>query len=197
MNLLYQMVQIFYWLDLSIWLGSMVFLAVAAPVVFQVARRLEAKSERYSDPALADEQTTIVGGGIVGALLARLGQVQMICATALLPLMLLQFLMIDLAGTNLAAAGVRFALWLVAVMVLLYEWRSHYPRTLALRQKYLENAGDPDVANPARDAFDREHRRSEQLFLVTVCVLIGLVMLSANISPRGKVLTPTAPSSVE
>lgn len=184
MILLYQAVQILYWLVLSSWFGSLMFLALAAPIVFRTVRKLEVRSGLYTDPSLQDDQTSIVAGDIVGSILARLAQLQMMCAVALLPLMILQLLLINLAGPNLIAALLRAVLWLILVVLLQYEWRSHYPRTWKLRQEFLNNADDPDVANPAREAFEREHRRSEQLFLVTICLLIGMVMLSANITPR-------------
>lgn len=184
MILLYQAVQIFYWLFLSLWLGGMVFLAFSAPVIFRVVRRLEVRSGVYTDPNLIDEQTEVVAGEIVGTLLARVGQVQMICVTALLPLMAVQLMLIDLTGSNLGAAAVRLLLWLVALVVLIYEWRVHYPRTWALRKEFLAEAGNPEKADLSRSAFEREHRRSEQLFLVMVCIVVGLVMLSANITPR-------------
>ena len=187
MSLAYQAVQIFYWLVLSVWLGSMVFLAAAAPAVFRAIKNLDARSGKHSDPAFDEEQTTIVAGGVMGSLLNRLTQIQLICAGAMLPLMVGQILLIDLTSTNGIAAIVRAALWLIALMILLYEWRIHHPHTWALRQQYLDNPDDPEVSGRAREQFDREQRHSEQLFQITVFILIGLVVLSANIQPRSRV----------
>lgn len=195
MILLYQAVQILYWLVLSAWFGSLVFLVLAAPIVFRTVRKLEVRSGLYSDPSLQDEQTTIVAGDIVGAVLARLAQLQMVCAIALLPLMIAQLLLINLAGSNLVAAALRISLLLITIVLLHYEWRAHYPRTWRLRQEFLNNTDDPDAANTAREAFEKEHRRSEQMFLVTICLLIGLVMLSANITPRSYTSSPV-PSQI-
>ncbi len=130
----------------------------------------------------------------MGSLLNRLTQIQLICASAMLPLMLGQILLIDLTSTNRTAAMVRAVLWLFAVIILIYEWRIHHPRTWALRQKYLDNADDPEVSAQAREQFDREQRHGEQLFQITVFILIGLVVLSANIQPRPRV---SAASPVE
>ena len=190
MTLIYQAVQILYWLVLCIWLGGMIFLAVAAPIIFRVVRRLDVRSGRHTDPNLIDEQTSVVGGEIVGTLLARMGQVEMLCATVMLPLMIAQLFLIDLAGTNFIAAMLRFGLFAVALALLTYEWRLHYPRTWELRRRLLANAGEPDKANPLREAFEREHRRSEQLFLAMICVVVGMVMLSANILPRTTIAVP-------
>ncbi len=194
MSLAYQAVQILYWLVLSVWLGSMVFLAAGAPAIFRAVKDLDARSGKHSDPALDEEQTTIVAGGVMGSLLNRLTQIQLICASAMLPLMLGQILLIDLTSTNRTAAMVRAVLWLFAVIILIYEWRIHHPRTWALRQKYLDNADDPEVSAQAREQFDREQRHGEQLFQITVFILIGLVVLSANIQPRPRV---SAASPVE
>lgn len=184
MSLAYQAVQILYWLVLSVWLGSMLFLAAGAPAVFRAIKNLDARSGKHSDPAFDEEQTTIVAGGVMGSLLNRLTQIQLICATAMLPLMVGQVLLIDLTSTNRTAAIVRAALWLAAVLIVLYQWRIHHPRTWALRQQYLDNPDDPEVSGRAREQFDREQRRAEQLFQITVFILIGLVVLSANIQPR-------------
>lgn len=195
MILLYQAVQILYWLTLSVWLGCTVFLAVGAPVIFRVVRRLEVRSSKYADPALDESQTEVVAGEIVGTLLARLGQVQMICAIAIFPMLLLQLFLVDLTGNNFTMALLRFVLWIVLVALLVYEWRSHYPRTWHLRQQFLDSIGDEEASGPAREAFEREHRRSEQLFLINICLLIGLVMMSANVTPRAgsTALSPVAP----
>lgn len=191
MDQFYQGIQIVYWLTLSIWLGSSVFLALAAPVVFRVVRRLDVRVPRYSSPNLADEQVTIVAGEIVGALLARLGQIQMVCAAILLPMLLAQFITIDLTGANLTAALIRDGLWALATLLLAYQWRIHFPRTWAIRQAYLDHADEPEVANVLKDQFDREHRRSGTLFQITVFALLGLVVISGNISPR-RAHTPAA-----
>lgn len=184
MSLGYQTVQILYWLVLSVWLGSMIFLAAGAPVIFRAVQRLDGRSGKYADPALDEEQTTIVAGGVVGSLMDRLMQIQLICAGAMLPLLIGQLLLIDLTATNRLVAAVRVALWLVAAAVAVYEWKFHYPQTWAYRQKYLEHADDPETSNTAREQFHREQHFSEILFQVTVFLLIGLVVLSANIQPR-------------
>ena len=91
---------------------------------------------------------------------------------------------VNIEGSNFIAAILRMVLWLITIVLLHYEWRWHYPRTWHLRQEFLANAANPDVANPAREAFEHEHRRSERLFLMTICLLAGMIMLSANITPR-------------
>ena len=181
---LYQAVQILYWLVLATWLGSMVFLGAAAPVIFRVARRLEVKVPQYDTEHLKEEQPTILAGEMVGAMLARLGQIQMLCAMVLFPLLIAQMGLVNLAGSNLWAALIRGALWLAAVVVLNIEWRWHYPKVWELRKEYLKNADKPEVADELKRHFDREHHRSEMFFQVTVFLLIGLVMFSANMSPR-------------
>jgi hypothetical protein len=187
MSLAYQAVQILYWLALSVWLGSMVFLAAGAPAIFRAVRNLDARSGKHSDPALDEQQTTIVAGGVIGSLLDRLMQIQLVCAGAMLPLMVGQLLLIDLTATNRTAAIIRAVLWLLALGIFLYDWRIHHPRTWALRQRYLDNADDPEVSGQAREQFHRQQRRGDLLFQITVFLLIGLVVLSANIQPRPRV----------
>ena len=92
MTLIYQAVQILYWLVLSGWFGALLFIVVAAPVIFRVVRKLEVRSGLYADPSLDDDQTSIVAGEIVGTMLARLAQIQMLCGIILLPLMIAQLL---------------------------------------------------------------------------------------------------------
>ena len=59
-----------------------------------------------------------------------------------------------------------------------------WPRLLRHRQTYLDHADEPEVANPAKDRFDLEHRRSVTLLSVALFLLMGLILFSANISPR-------------
>ena len=186
MSYAYQVVQIVYWLILATWLGSMVFLAAAAPVVFRTARELDVRVPRYSSANLIDQQGTIVGGAIVGSLLGRLAQIQIICDIAMLPLLLAQCFVADFSGPQQTATLLRLALWLMASGLLFYEWRWHYPRAWQLRETYLQHADEPEIANVAKEQFDHEHHRSEVIYQAGVFVLIGMVMFSANIMPRGK-----------
>lgn len=197
MTYLYQAVQILYWLVLSTWLGSMVFLALAAPVIFRVARRLDVKVPKYSDGALRDEQPTILAGEMVGAMLARLAQIQMLCASLMFPLLIGQLGLANIAGTNLFAAIIRLSLWLSAVVILNIEWRWHYPKTWQLREAYLASSETPEAAATLRTRFEKEHHRSETFFQATVFLLIGMVMFSANVTPKATVeIAPAAPATL-
>lgn len=186
----FQIVQILYWLVLASWLGGMVFMALAAPVVFAVLRRMNVRVPGYTSMELNEEHPTIAAGEVVGGLLARLAQIQLICAGTLLPLIIAQFLLADLSGPGVAMGVIRLALWAVAVGLLYYEWRIHYPRTWSLRQQYLEHVDTPEKADPAREAFEKEQRRSELVYQATVMVLIGMVMFSAGLMPRGRAVAP-------
>jgi len=184
MSIVYQSIQIFYWLILSLWIGSSVFLGIAAPAIFKSIATLRVRSGLHADPSLDEQQTAIVAGGVMSSLLTRQGRLQLLCAALLMPLMVAQWFVIDLSGNHFIAAAIRFAIWAVLSLLLLYQWLSHYPRTLRHREEFLAAGPDnPEKADAARDAFEREHRRSEQLFMLGVFLLIGLLMLSVNIMP--------------
>ena len=73
-------------------------------------------------------------------------------------------------------------LFIVAVALLIYDWRVVSPRIFEHRQKYIDHADEPEIANPAKEQFDRLHHESVTVLMLELGALLGLVLFSAGIS---------------
>ena len=63
------------------------------------------------------------------------------------------------------------------------------------RQEFIDHADEPEVANPAKDEFDRGQRRSVTLLMAVLFLLLGIILFSGNITPRtpAPLVRPQAP----
>jgi hypothetical protein len=188
--MLFQFVQIIYWLALSTWFGGVLFVAIAAPVIFRTIRRHNPILPAVLSVNLEGQHGTLLAGDIVGNLLARLAHVSAICAAFLLASLIAQFFLIDLTDTNLTFTIFRWVLFGAAGGVVIYHYYVVWPRISLYRQQYIDHADEPDVANPARDQFDREHRRSVTLLQALLFLLLGMILFSASITPRRSAAQP-------
>ena len=187
---LFQLVQIVYWLALSTWFGGVLFVAMAAPVIFRTVRENNPVLPHVLSVNLEGQHGTLLAGSIVGSLLARLAWVQVACGGALLLAIIAHFFVANLTGANETAAIIRTALFFAAGAVALYDGWFLWPQIWRHRQEFIDNADEPDVANPARDQFDRGQRRSVALLMAVLFLLLGVILFSGNITPRR---TPLAP----
>jgi hypothetical protein len=187
---LFQLVQIAYWLALATWFGGVLFIAMSAPVVFRTVAENKPILPHVLSVNLEGQHGTLLAGSIVGNLLARLWRVQMICGGVLLLAFVAQFFLIDLTAGNRTAAAVRSVLFVAAVGVALYDGWVLWPRIWRHRQEYLDHADEPEVANPAKDRFDTDHRLSVTLLTAVLFLLLGIVLFSGNISPKPRERTP-------
>jgi hypothetical protein len=48
---------------------------------------------------------------------------------------------------------------------------------------FIDNADDPDKANPASEKMDQHQRDSEVLLMILVFLLLGIILFSGNIYP--------------
>ncbi len=190
--MLFQLVQIVYWLALATWFGGVLFIAVAAPIIFRTVREAKPLLPDVLSVNLENQHGTLLAGSIVGAILRRLAGLQVICGVVLLAAMGAQWGLIDLQASNFSAAMVRAALAVGATGLALWEWKWRSPRLWRYRQQYIENADDPQIANPAKEQFDRQHVRSQAALQWTLALLLGLILFSSAITPRR---TATAQSS--
>jgi hypothetical protein len=187
----FQVVQILYWLALSTWFGGVLFIAVAAPIIFKTVRDANPIMPGVLSVNLDGQHGTLLAGSIVGNLLSRLGNVQILCGTVLLLTSIGQFFMINLVGQNRVAAILRTCMIGLALAVAAYDRFVVWPRISRYRQEYLEHADDPEVANPAKENFDREHHHSVSLLSGVLFLLLGTILFSANISPGPVAAPPT------
>ncbi len=186
---LYQLIQILYWIALATAFGGVLFVALSAPVIFQTVRDAKPILPHVLSVNLENQHGTLLAGTIVGNLLAKLGKVHLITGLTLLLCIIAQFFLIDLAGGNRTAMLIRIIMFLGAVIAIAYDRLVIWPRLLAHREQYIENADDPDQANPAKEAFDRDHHQSVTLLSVALFCLLGMILFSANISPKWETRT--------
>ncbi|HXE52851.1 MAG TPA: DUF4149 domain-containing protein [Tepidisphaeraceae bacterium] len=179
-GLLFEFVQIVYWLALSTWFGGVLFVAVAAPIIFRTVRESNPLLPTVLSVNLEGQHSTLLAGSIVANLLSVLTRVQLGCAAALLITIAVQ---LGEGWQDWPAAIVRAAMFVAAVVVTVYEWWVLWPRIEKFRNEYIDHADEPEVANPARDEFDRYHRESVYLLNVTLGLLLGLIVFSSNLTP--------------
>jgi len=190
---LYQLVQIMYWIALATAFGGVLFVAIAAPVIFRVVREANPVIPSVLSVNLEGQHGTLLAGTIVSHLLTALARVQLLCGIVLLICMIAQLFLVDLAGSNFTAMIIRVVMFLIAAAVVMFDRLVVWPRIQRFRQEYLDHADEPEIANPAREQFDREHRRSVTLLSIVLFLLLGMILFSANISPaRDRAGAPTA-----
>ena len=176
---LFQLVQIVYWLALSIWLGGLLFVAVAAPVIFRTVRDNDPTLPMVLSVNLEGQHSTLLAGTIVSNLIAMLWRWELGCAALILIAMIVQLA----AGWQDWTTGIPRALMFVgAVVFTIYSWRFVWPSINDARREYIDHADEPDVANPARDQFDRRHRESVLMIWIVLALLLGMVIFSTNIT---------------
>jgi hypothetical protein len=199
----FQLIQIVYWLALSTWFGGVLFVAIAAPVIFRTVRENDPVLTNVLSVNLEGQHSTLLAGSIVRNLLVRLSQIVFGCIALLIVALIGQFFVADLSGggveNNIAAALIRWILCVAAAGETAYDRFVIWPAIENYRKEYIDHADEPEIANPAKDAFDREHRRSMTLLSIVIALLLLLIMYSSNITPR-KIATPAAsmqPSAAE
>ena len=182
--MLFQLVQIVYWLALSTWFGGVLFVAVAAPIIFRTVRESNPVLPDVLSVNLEGQHGTLLAGSIVANLLGMLSRVEIACAAVLMLTIIAQWVMVD-AGHWLSSL-LRAAMLIAAAVIVAYERWHVWPLIIQSRQTYIDHADEPEVANPAKELFDRYHRESVTLLMVVLGLLLGMVLFSADIgSPSG------------
>jgi hypothetical protein len=184
----FEIVQILYWLALATWFGSVLFVAVTAPVIMRAVREANPVMTSVLSVNLEGQHATLLGGSIIGSIVSLLVRVELACAAALVASVIGHWALLPREGTTLLMNLVRAALLLAAIGLLVYRWRVAWPRLWHARQEYLDHADEPDVANPALDRFEHHQREIATVLFVNLTVLLGLILFSANI--RAAILIP-------
>ena len=201
--MLFQLVQIIYWIALSTWFGSVMFIALAAPIIFRTVRENNPILTDVLSVNLEGQHSTLLAGTIVANLIQRLLSVELICGIAVLVALIFQPFVIDLStsssdhplSSSRGAAILRTALYLAAMGIMLYDWLMVWPKVSKNRNEYIEHADEPELANPAKERFDREQQRSLTLLTARVALLMGMILFSANISQPSTTPIQTLTSS--
>lgn len=181
--MLFQLVQILYWLALSTWFGSVLFIAVAAPIIFRSVREMNPILPDVLSVNLRGQHGELLAGTVVGNLLSRLAQIEIVCAGAVLIVLIMHPFVIDTSDANRIPAILRTLMFVCAAALVLIDRFVLWPKIWKARQEYLDHADEPEIANPAKDQFDQEQRRSVMLMQVVLFLLLGMILFSGNISP--------------
>jgi hypothetical protein len=180
---LFQFVQILYWLSLSTWFGGVLFVLLAPPIILKTVRESNPLLPLVLSVNLDGQHGTLLAGSIVSNLLGPVIKAQLACAAAMFVAIVGQWFLVDVYGAALIPPILRSAMFVAAVVFVIYNWRSVWPKVLRYRQEYLDNADDPDKANPALDLFDRYQNESLTIVRNVLFLLLGIILFSANIRP--------------
>lgn len=171
--------QIVYWLALATWFGGALFVAIAAPVVFRTVRENEPVLPTVLSVNLEGQHGTLLAGSIVSNLIGMLSRVVWACAVAMAVAIGVQWAQ---HAQDWPVALVRTVLFVASVVLVIYDRRLVWPRISRSRQDYIDHADEPEVANPARDQFNRYQRESELLLMLQVALLLGIIVFSTSIT---------------
>jgi hypothetical protein len=181
----FSLVQIVYWIALATWFGGVLFIAIAAPIVFRTVKENNPILPTVLSVNLEGQHGSLLAGTIVTNLIAQLTRIELICAGAMLFGLVGQWALSDVGGDNWILPMVRSGMFVAAVGFVLFDRLSLWPRINQYRDQYVEHADEPDIANPANDQFNHYQRESELLLRIRLALLLGLILFSASIRPRG------------
>ena len=180
--MLFQTVQLIYWMSLSTWFGSALFITLAAPVIFKTVRENNPVLSHVLSVNMDGQHSTLLADSIVFSLIQRLFRVELICALALLIALVVQPFVVSVAGGNLGPAIARSLLFVASAAVVYYDWQFLWPKIQSSRSEYIDHADEPEIANPAKDRFDSAQRKSLVLLLIVVGLLMGMILFSSTIA---------------
>jgi hypothetical protein len=180
----FSLLQIVYWIALATWFGGVLFIAVAAPIIFRTVKESNPIIPSVLSVNLEGQHGNLLAGTIVANLISQLVRVEVICAGGLVVGLIGQWALSDVAGQNWLMPMLRTAMAVAAVALAVYDWRVLWPKINRYRDEYIDHADEPEVANPANDQFNHYQRESELLLRVRLALLLGLVLFSSNIAPR-------------
>lgn len=188
--MLFTFVQIFYWLALATWFGAVLFVTMAPPIILRTVRESNPILPGVLSVNLDGQHGTLLSQSIVARLMGPLHRIEVACAIALLVTIVGQWLILRPTGVQVTDPAIRSVLFAAAAGFLVYDWRFVWPRMWKHRQLYLDNADNPDVANPALDRFDRSQRESLTILFITFALLLALIVCSVNIRVPAALLPP-------
>lgn len=182
MQLAFQLVQTIYWIGLSSWFGGAVFIAIAAPVIFRTIHEHDPTLPEVLSVNLDAQHSTLLASTIVGRMMQALNRGALAFAICVAIGLVGQAIILKPFGTTLVQMVVRASLFAFAAAALFYDWRWLSPRLFFQRQFYIEHADNPDLANPAKEQFDRLARESINVLFLQTLLLLGLILFSANVA---------------
>lgn len=178
---MFQVIQIAYWLSLATWFGGVLFIAIAAPIIFRTVADADPTLPKVLSVNLEGQHSTLLAGTIVANIISTLLVVEMLCAGIMAVAMVGQWFFVSMEGSDFFTPILRSALFIGAAVLVIYDWRVLWPRVMEARQHYIDHADEPDVANPAKDQFDRYQQDGIRLLMIVLSILLALVLFSGDI----------------
>jgi hypothetical protein len=180
----FALLQIIYWIALATWFGGVLFIAVAAPIIFRTVKDTNPIIPSVLAVNLEGQHGNLLAGTIVSNLIMILVRIELICAGGILIGLIGQWRLSDIEGQNWILPMLRSAMFIGALGFVLYDWLFVWPRIRQYRDEYIEHADEPEIANPANDEFNRYQRESELLLRIRLGLLLALILFSASITPK-------------
>src|SRR5439155_5366300 len=180
----FALLQIIYWIALATWFGGVLFIAIAAPIIFKTVKETNPIIPSVLAVNLEGQHGNLLAGTIVSNLIMVLMRIELICAGGILVGLIGQWRLSDIEGQNWILPMLRSAMFIGAVGFVLFDWLFVWPRIRQYRDEYLEHADEPEIANPANDEFNRFQRESELLLRIRLGLLLALILFSASITPK-------------
>lgn len=181
----FTLVQIIYWTSLAVWFGAVLFITISPMIILKTVTENKPILPHVLSANLDGQHGTLLGSLIVGDLARYFVRIELAAAGALLISIVGQWILLSPGGQALIPPLIRAALFLIAVVLLMYKWRITWPRMLAHRQEYIEHADEPEKANPALDELNRYQVESSRVLFFLTGTLLLLIVLSAEIRPAG------------
>lgn len=182
MQLAFQLVQTVYWIGLASWFGGAVFIAITAPLIFRTIREHDPTLPTVLSVNLDSQHSTLLGSTIVGRMMQTLNRAAIFFAVAIVLGLIGQAMILRPFGATLVQLVIRASLFAFAAGTLFYDWKWLSPRLFAQREYFIENADNPDIANPAKEQFERLSRESVNVLFLQTLLLLGLILFSANVA---------------
>jgi hypothetical protein len=187
MATLFLIIQLFYWLSLSTWLGSVAFIAISIPVITRTIRENDPTLPTVLSVNLDGAHSSLLTTTVVVNLLSVLVRIELACLSILLLTLAGQWA--ALGSDRMIITVIRSCLLAAAGGVAAYDWRAVSPRVARYRKEYIDRADEPEAAKAARDQFERHYRESLTLLMLQAFILSGLVLFSTMISMPAQTFT--------
>ncbi|HQY88502.1 MAG TPA: hypothetical protein PK402_07575 [Tepidisphaeraceae bacterium] len=179
---MFQLLQTIYWIGLSSWFGSAVFLLLIVGTIFAVMRD--------QDPTLPKVLSVNIDGdhGVLLSihLFTKLARVMttfgFACAGAVLIGLAGQFVFGERAGPRFIDLIVRVGLMIASLGVMIYDRFVVTPKLASAIASYIDQADDPEATRENRERVIRAYHEAIAVLGGLACALGGLILFSANFS---------------
>jgi len=182
--ILFMLVQTVYWIALSVWFGGLLFVSIIWPIIYRTIAEADPTLPTVLSVNLEKSHGSLLAGNIVANILRLFSTIQLGAAGAVLLTLLAQWGVMDLSQRNKLHAIIRAVMFIGATAIALYERYAIWPKLMQHRQEFLDHADEPDIANPARDQFDKYQHEEMRLLFFQIILLSLMMIFSAVVTPR-------------